>query len=129
VTFAKRPSGRRDGATMNLIWVDREVKYFFTHDWTGGITLIRFNKFRFARNGDRSVASAKTSASRSGHAAAGLKQLDDLGQDADHRLAGDRGLVCTELRPRRRRRGVAKGFDRQRDPRQDRGIGKLGKLE
>jgi hypothetical protein len=36
---------------MDLIWGDREGIYFFKRDWTGGITLIRFNKFRFTRNG------------------------------------------------------------------------------
>jgi hypothetical protein len=36
---------------MRLIWVSDEAKYFLTWDWTTQITLIRFNKFRFARDG------------------------------------------------------------------------------
>jgi hypothetical protein len=32
---------------MNLIWGDREEKYFFSQDWTGSISLIRFNKSAF----------------------------------------------------------------------------------
>jgi hypothetical protein len=38
------PRGR-NGAFLNLIWVNREPKYFFGQDWTGSISLIRFNKF------------------------------------------------------------------------------------
>jgi hypothetical protein len=29
---------------MDLIWVNREGKYFFKQDWTASISLIRFNK-------------------------------------------------------------------------------------
>jgi hypothetical protein len=35
VTIAKRPSGRRDGMNMNLIWGDGEAEYFCKGDWTG----------------------------------------------------------------------------------------------
>jgi hypothetical protein len=35
---------------MDLIWVDREGIYFFEQDWTGRITLIRFNKSTFCVN-------------------------------------------------------------------------------
>jgi hypothetical protein len=34
---------------IDLIWVKREAEYFCKPDWTGQITLIRFNKFRCAR--------------------------------------------------------------------------------
>jgi hypothetical protein len=34
---------------MDLIWDKREAKYFLRGDWTGGIRLIRFNKFVVAR--------------------------------------------------------------------------------
>jgi hypothetical protein len=30
---------------MDLIWDKREAKYFLRGDWTGGIRLIRFDKF------------------------------------------------------------------------------------
>jgi hypothetical protein len=32
-----------------LIWVSGEGKYFWKEGWTGGIRLIRLNKFRCAR--------------------------------------------------------------------------------
>jgi hypothetical protein len=35
VTISSRPSVGQDGVNMNLIWVDREEKYFFSQDWTG----------------------------------------------------------------------------------------------
>jgi hypothetical protein len=50
VTIAKRPSvwgGMADD--IDLIWVGGEEKYFCKWDWTGGIRLIRLNKFRRAR--------------------------------------------------------------------------------
>ena len=56
VTIAKRPSGRRDGAILGLIWVCRERKYFSMVIWTPQITLIRFNKLDFARNDKTSLA-------------------------------------------------------------------------
>jgi hypothetical protein len=34
----------RDGYGYEVIWVDREAEAFFSHDWTGQITLIRFRK-------------------------------------------------------------------------------------
>jgi len=34
---------------MDLIWDKREAKYFLRGDWTGGIRLIRFDKFVVAR--------------------------------------------------------------------------------
>jgi hypothetical protein len=34
---------------MDLIWDKREAKYFLRGNWTGGIRLIRFNKFVVAR--------------------------------------------------------------------------------
>jgi hypothetical protein len=34
---------------MELIWVEREGKYFCKPDWIGGISLIQFNKFTVAR--------------------------------------------------------------------------------
>jgi hypothetical protein len=34
---------------LDVIWGKRERKYFCKQDWTGGITLIRFNKLRRAR--------------------------------------------------------------------------------
>jgi len=38
---------------MDVIWVKQEAENFFKWDWTGGITLIRFNKFRRARKTKR----------------------------------------------------------------------------
>jgi hypothetical protein len=34
---------------MDLIWGKREAKYFFRQDWTGSISLSRFNKFAVTR--------------------------------------------------------------------------------
>jgi hypothetical protein len=34
---------------MDLIWGKREAKYFLRGDWTGGIRLIRLDKFAVAR--------------------------------------------------------------------------------
>jgi hypothetical protein len=39
----------RDGPTHEVIWGKREAKYFFGKDWTGSISLIRFDKFAGAR--------------------------------------------------------------------------------
>jgi hypothetical protein len=62
VTIAKRPSFW-DGMArdMDLIWVKQEAENFLKWDWTGGIILIRFNKFRHARKSERagSYASRK----------------------------------------------------------------------
>jgi hypothetical protein len=35
---------------MDVIWGKREGKYFLVTDWTGGIALIRFDKFAVWRN-------------------------------------------------------------------------------
>src|SRR6476660_2035283 len=63
------------------------------------------------REGDLSVA-AKGGEDESGHTAAGLEQLCDLGQGADHRLAGNRRPLGTLLPvlEQHRRLGVA-GLD------------------
>jgi len=47
VTISSRPSVGQDGANMDLIWVGGEGIYFFEQDWTGSISLIRFNKSVF----------------------------------------------------------------------------------
>jgi hypothetical protein len=51
---------------MDLIWGKREGKYFLRWDWTGGIRLIRFNKFAVARK------SVKWGARASGTASVGV---------------------------------------------------------
>ncbi len=38
---------------MDVIWGNREGKYFWGRDWTGGIALIRFDKFAVARKSER----------------------------------------------------------------------------
>ena len=46
MTIAKRPSDRSGTAVfMDLIWANREGKYFYQEDWTGSISLIGFEKF------------------------------------------------------------------------------------
>jgi hypothetical protein len=35
---------------MEVIWVGGEGKYFWRWDWTGGISLILFNKLGFGEN-------------------------------------------------------------------------------
>jgi len=37
---------------MDLIWLSGEAEKFLRWDWTGGITLIGFDKFDFARKSD-----------------------------------------------------------------------------
>src|ERR1700722_4458642 len=45
VTIAKRPlCVGRDANDVEVIWVKWEREYFCEGDWTGSITLIRFNK-------------------------------------------------------------------------------------
>src|ERR1700733_7949864 len=45
VTIAKRPFVWAGMAgDMHVIWVKREQEYFCEGDWTGSISLIRFNK-------------------------------------------------------------------------------------
>jgi hypothetical protein len=51
VTIAKRPSVGRDAMDTPVIWAEREAEYSFRQIWTGQITLIRFGKLVFARNG------------------------------------------------------------------------------
>jgi hypothetical protein len=51
VTIAKRPSVGRDAMDTPVIWAEREAEYFCWVIWTGQITLIRFGKLVFARNG------------------------------------------------------------------------------
>jgi hypothetical protein len=36
---------------MDLIWVKREEEYFWSDDWTGGISLIWLKKFAVWRKG------------------------------------------------------------------------------
>jgi hypothetical protein len=36
---------------MDLIWGNREGKYFYAKDWTGSISLIGFDKFAVRRKG------------------------------------------------------------------------------
>jgi hypothetical protein len=36
-------------AVMKVIWVKQEAEYFFERDWTGRNSLIRLDKFDFAR--------------------------------------------------------------------------------
>src|ERR1700682_163423 len=43
--------GDETAKLLNLIWVRREWKYFCKWDWTGQITLIRFNKLSPVREG------------------------------------------------------------------------------
>jgi hypothetical protein len=39
----------RNGSDREVIWVRREAKYFFGQDWTGSISLIRFDNSSPAR--------------------------------------------------------------------------------
>nr|HEV8009454.1 hypothetical protein [Bradyrhizobium sp.] len=39
----------RDASVVEVIWVKSEPEYFCEEDWTGSISLIRFNKSRCAR--------------------------------------------------------------------------------
>jgi hypothetical protein len=47
VTIAKRPSGRRDGAIIALIWGSCETEYFLRAIWTPQITLKHFSNLPF----------------------------------------------------------------------------------
>jgi hypothetical protein len=52
----------RDSGNMEVICGKREAKYFFGKDWTGSISLIRFDKFAVRRKG--STPSARRSSLR-----------------------------------------------------------------
>jgi hypothetical protein len=41
---------------IDVIWGKREAEYFCKWDWTGQITLIRFNKLGFPRHRSGSMA-------------------------------------------------------------------------
>jgi hypothetical protein len=59
VTIAKRPSEWDGmGIDMDSIWVMREAKYFCAKDWTGSISLIRFDKFAVRRNSSTLISVA-----------------------------------------------------------------------
>ena len=47
---------------MDLIWVKAEAENFLKWDWTGGITLIRFNKFGRPRKTERAGSYANRDA-------------------------------------------------------------------
>jgi len=50
VTIAKRPFEEQNARVVKVICPTSEAKYFFEHDWTGSISLIRLNKLAFWRN-------------------------------------------------------------------------------
>jgi hypothetical protein len=57
---------------LDVIWGVRKQKYFCRWDWTGGIRLIRFNKFAVTRKSkerDRAVARMGPTARRASHVA------------------------------------------------------------
>src|SRR5215212_3601812 len=62
VTIASRPLGGTRRRGFEVIWVRREPKNFCEQDWTTQITLIRFNKFAYART--PAAAELKRSGSR-----------------------------------------------------------------
>ena len=51
VTLANAPLSERDGGVLDSIWAGGKGKYFCNQDWTGQISLNRFNKSGFWRSG------------------------------------------------------------------------------
>jgi hypothetical protein len=49
MTMANAPLGDGTADDIDLIWVKPERDYFCNQDWTGQISLIRFNKLPGAR--------------------------------------------------------------------------------
>jgi hypothetical protein len=49
VTIAKRPFEEQNARVVKVICPMSEAKYFFEWDWTGSISLIRFDKLAFWR--------------------------------------------------------------------------------
>jgi hypothetical protein len=43
---------------VEVIWVERELEYFYVGDWTTQITLIRFDKFVSARRAEKAGESS-----------------------------------------------------------------------
>ena len=102
VTIASRPSVGRDAGDLLLIWVRRERKYFCNQDWTGQITLIRFNKSPATRS-ERQAVRAK----RCSHAKAILRRLSEAmrrcpTQSCDSAFALTRGPIRIADRQKRR---------------------------
>jgi hypothetical protein len=60
--MANAPLSGRDGKPHSLICISEKPKYFCRPDWTGQITLIRFNKSDSTRR-----ARAEALSSRSAH--------------------------------------------------------------
>jgi hypothetical protein len=86
----------------------------------------------FARPvGSRNDEQAGNEPSVSGHAAPGLQQFCNLGQHADDRLAGERGLAVARagLDRRRHDRTAARLIAGDGSPDQDRGLSKAVELD
>jgi hypothetical protein len=67
---------------MEVIWVGGEGKYFLRGDWTGGISLIRFNKLAFGENALWRMAPARTMAALSDDTRhAGKKRLEAVADE------------------------------------------------
>jgi hypothetical protein len=49
MTLRNAPLSGSDGKSCSLICTSEKQKSFFEGDWTGQISLIRLNKFDFAR--------------------------------------------------------------------------------
>jgi hypothetical protein len=49
VTIAKRPFEEQNARIVKVICPTPEAKYFLRRDWTGSISLSRFNKFAVTR--------------------------------------------------------------------------------
>jgi hypothetical protein len=60
VTIAKRPFEEQNARVVKVICPTSEAKYFFEQDWTGSISLIRFNKLAFWRNCPGPYGSARS---------------------------------------------------------------------
>jgi hypothetical protein len=64
---------------MDLIWVKAEAENFLKWDWTGGIILIRFNKFRRARKSETAGSYASRDADYAGACHRAAPRTDPLG--------------------------------------------------
>src|ERR1700682_4738587 len=85
--MANAPLAGRDGELYSFDLGSEKQKYFCRGDWTGQITLIRFNKLDFSRNAPR--------ARRKVEQPVGQSADGDVGVEADHSSKKTRGSGST----------------------------------
>jgi hypothetical protein len=91
---APRPNVRDDGQrpsfgtgwqSYSLTSISEKQKYFLPRDWTGQITLIRFNKLDFSRNAQRARLGRAALPVRANQTYGQFNKLHDAGRSIDER--------------------------------------------